>query len=406
MTIKKSLTALFVLTSVFSIGACSDDEDGSSDGGSASGDLASEVVAQYSKIVAANYADSIETAQALADAAETLKESPTEANLEAARDAWKASREPYQETEVFRFYDGPIDNEATGPEGLLNAWPLDEQAIDYVNVQGTVEATGIVNGTEDITLANILAKNDQDGTEADVTVGYHAVEFLLWGQDRPGNDTAGQRPATDYDDEANAERRADYLVVATQAIVSDLQGVADEWKTDGAYRTEFEAADTDESLLKIITGMYGLAFTETGGERLEDALASGNQEQEHSCFSDNTNRDMIQNAVGIQNVWKGSYKTEAGETLSGKGIKDIVEEYDADLAKKLDGLIQDSVDAANDLDFPFDNASAFGPDGADAEEGEDTEGREKIIALVNALQAVGTELAKVITGLELGDVPE
>jgi putative iron-regulated protein len=370
------------------MGACSDDEDA---------DLASEVVAQYSEIVAANYADSIETAQALADAAEALKEDPTEKNLEAARDAWKASREPYQETEVFRFYNGPIDNEETGPEGLLNAWPLDEQAIDYVNVQGVVDnSTGIVNGTEDITLANILAKNDQDGTEADVTVGYHAVEFLLWGQDRPGNDTAGQRPASDYDDAANAERRADYLVVATKAIVSDLQGVADEWKTDGAYRTDFEAADTDESLLKIITGMYGLAALETGGERLQDALESGNQEQEHSCFSDNTHRDMIQNAVGIQNVWDGSYETEDGETISGKGIKDIVADYDADLAEKLDGLIEDSVKAANDLDVPFDNASAL--DNAD--------GREKIEDLVVALQAVGTELAKVITGLELGEVPE
>jgi putative iron-regulated protein len=381
---------------VFAISACSDDEEDSSDGGSASGDLSSQVITQYSKIVAANYADSIETAQALADAAQALADDPTDENLEAAQDAWKASREPYQETEVFRFYDGPIDNEETGPEGLLNAWPLDEEAIDYVNVRGTVEATGIVNGTVEINLENILAKNDQDGTEADVTVGYHAVEFLLWGQDRPGNDTAGQRPASDYDDADNADRRGDYLVVAANAIVSDLQGVADEWATDGDYRKAFEAADSDESLLKIITGMYGLAALETGGERLQDALETGNQEQEHSCFSDNTHRDMIQNAVGIQNVWDGSYETEDGETISGKGIKDIVADYDADLAEKLDGLIEDSVKAANDLDVPFDNASAL--DNAD--------GREKIEDLVVALQAVGTELAKVITGLDLGDVPE
>jgi putative iron-regulated protein len=381
---------------VFAISACSDDEEDSSDGGSASGDLSSQVITQYSKIVAANYADSIETAQALADAAQALADDPTDENLEAAQDAWKASREPYQETEVFRFYDGPIDNEETGPEGLLNAWPLDEEAIDYVNVRGTVEATGIVNGTVEINLENILAKNDQDGTEADVTVGYHAVEFLLWGQDRPGNDTAGQRPASDYDDADNADRRGDYLVVAANAIVSDLQGVADEWATDGDYRKAFEAADSYESLLKIITGMYGLAALETGGERLQDALETGNQEQEHSCFSDNTHRDMIQNAVGIQNVWDGSYETEDGETISGKGIKDIVADYDADLAEKLDGLIEDSVKAANDLDVPFDNASAL--DNAD--------GREKIEDLVVALQAVGTELAKVITGLDLGDVPE
>ncbi len=393
MTLKKSLTALFVLSSVFAIGACSDDEDGAS----GSNDLNQEVVSQYSKIVAANYADSIETAEALADAAQALVDEPSADTLEAAQEAWKASREPYQETEVFRLYDGPIDNEETGPEGLLNAWPLDEQAIDYVrNDKGVVVAGGIVNGSEEINLENILAKNDQDGSEADVTVGYHAVEFLLWGQDRAGNDTAGQRPAGDYDDAENAIRRGEYLVVAADAIVSDLNGVAAEWAKDGAYRKAFEAAEPEESLLKIIVGMYGLAALEAGGERLQDALETGNQEQEHSCFSDNTHRDMIQNAVGIQNVWNGSYKTEAGETLSGKGIKDIVEDYDAELAAKIDALIEDSVTAAEELPVPFDNGSAL----------DNTEGRKKIEDLVEALQDVGKELAGVITDLDLGEVPE
>ena len=47
----------------------------------------------------------------------------------------------YSPTEVFRFYGGPIDDD-NGPEGLLNAWPLDEVFIDYV--LGNPDA-GIIN---------------------------------------------------------------------------------------------------------------------------------------------------------------------------------------------------------------------------------------------------------------------
>ena len=67
-----------------------------------------------------------------------------------------------------------------GPEGRLNSWLLDEAYIDYV--KGNAQA-GLINNFEfPLTEEALLAKNQEDD-EADVSTGYHAIEFLLWGQD-------------------------------------------------------------------------------------------------------------------------------------------------------------------------------------------------------------------------------
>ena len=120
---------------------------------------------------------------------------PTE-NLDAAKEAWLTARDEYGPTEAFRFYGGPIDNEETGVEGLVNAWPLDEAYIDYVD--GDPEA-GIVNNPDEhptIDADALVAANEQGG-EANVSTGWHAIEFLLWGQDLSA-DGPGARPVEDY----------------------------------------------------------------------------------------------------------------------------------------------------------------------------------------------------------------
>ena len=107
--------------------------------GSDSDDTASSesrLLETHANIAYAVYTDSVNTAKDLQTALATFKASPTAANLEAAKKAWLVSREPYGQSEAFRFQDGPIDNETDGPEGDLNAWPLGEALIDYVNPTG------------------------------------------------------------------------------------------------------------------------------------------------------------------------------------------------------------------------------------------------------------------------------
>ncbi len=335
-------------------------------------------LSNYAEIVHASYVDSLTSAEDLEAKINTFVTTPTEANLTAAKDAWLDSREPYLQTEVYRFYDGPIDD-SDGPEGALNAWPMDESYVDYTTDDAN---SGIVNDdTKDLAKANLATLNDEV-VEENVATGYHAIEFLLWGQDLDA-DGPGARPATDYatDDTstaANPERRGTYLKNVTDLMTDDLESLVTEW-APGAdnYRKSFLAEEPKEGLRRVLTGMIILSGFETGGERLQAALDSGDQEDEHSCFSDNTHRDMIQDIQGIQNVYLGTYTKLDGTKVNGTGIKDVVAARDAELAGKIEAQIAESLQLANALNTPFDKEIALGND----------DGRARVAALITSLRA-------------------
>lgn len=338
-----SLISLFALFAI----ACGEDEPASS----GVPRNAADAVSTYAEIVHASYVDSLATARALDAAATALADAPSAARLTSAQDAWRASREPYLQTEVYRFYGGPIDDEERGPEGLLNAWPLDEGHIDYV--EGEPNA-GIINDpARPISAASLLAANLNPG-ETDVATGYHAIEFLLWGQDL--NDAGpGQRPFTDYArdgsaTQANQDRRAAYLTTSSEMMLDHLADLVDAWAPgSGNYRSTFEALPPEEALSRILSGMIILSGFELAQERLSAALDAQDQEEEHSCFSDNTHRDMVQDVQGIQNVWLGTYGS-----VSGTGVYDVIAEGDAGLADDITEQIAESLDRAGALQAPFD----------------------------------------------------
>lgn len=367
-----ALPALLVLSCSSAL-SCSSDSNNNNNNGTGVEPPTAEAVATYAKIVEASYADSHQTAVLLNTAIEAFLAAPDEAKLQAAKQAWLDSREPYLQTEVYRFYDGPIDNPDDGPEGLINAWPLDENYIDY-----TVDepGAGIVNNTPaaEIT-ASLLEDANEVGGDANISTGYHAIEFLLWGQDL-SETGPGERPATDYTTEPNAEARSKYLTVVTELLVDHLKGLHTAWAPTASYRTDFEA-NPDASLRKILTGMLVLSGFETGGERLQAALDTGEQEEEHSCFSDNTHRDMIQDVQGVQNVYLGKYTRVDGSVVQGTSVKEVIAAKDAELAQKLEDQIAESLSLANAMHVPFDREIAPG----------NTEGNARVAALVTSLRA-------------------
>jgi putative iron-regulated protein len=377
--------------------ACSDDDDAATLPASAGA-----VIEQYAEIVHASYSDSLSTAQALDSAIASFVAAPSAAGLDAARDAWKAAREPYLQTEVYRFYDGPIDNPDDGPEGLLNAWPLDENYIDYV-VGG--EDEGMVNDPDMPIDKDAIIDANEGTDEKSISTGYHAIEFLLWGQDTDPNGP-GDRPYTDYvvganGTAANQDRRGQYLTTASELLVEHLQTLVDAWApgSQGNYRASFVADAPATSLAKIMSGLIILSGFETGGERLQAALDAGDQEEEHSCFSDNTHRDMVQDVQGMQNVWLGSYDPVDGPSVSGPGVRDVIAAGDAGLAQRITDRIATSLDLAEALQPPFDREIAPG----------NTAGNARVQALAESLfteQRQVLEQAFQLYGLERIPDPE
>ncbi|MEY2873734.1 MAG: hypothetical protein RLZZ373_1105, partial [Pseudomonadota bacterium] len=196
------------------------------------------VVQHHAALVHAAYSDTLAAAQALQVAIATFTAAPSTEGLDAARKAWLAAREFYDQTDAFRFYGGPIDDDK-GPEGRINAWPIDESYIDAV--QGKPKAGLVNNPKVQITKAN-LAKANERGGEENISTGWHAVEFLLWGQDR-STTGPGDRPFEDYLDgkAPNADRRRQYLTVVTALLLDDLAGLVRAWAPgERNYRSRFE----------------------------------------------------------------------------------------------------------------------------------------------------------------------
>ena len=316
---------------------------------------AKAVLTTYSNIALAGYEDSLKTAKALNAAVKKLIASPSQKTLDAARAAWRASRPPYLQTEAFRFGNAIVDDW----EGRVNAWPLDEGLIDYVDASYGKESDKnplytanviantslIINGkpvdTSKITpqlLSEVL--HEAGKIEANVATGYHAIEFLLWGQDINGTGPgAGNRPYTDYDQKnctgGHCDRRAQYLAVASDLLVSDLQEMVGNWRKDGAARKNLLDGDPNAGLAAILKGMGSMSYGEVAGQRMKLGLLLHDPEEEHDCFSDNTHISHLNDAIGIRNVYLGRYKRIDGSLVKGAAISELVAAEDPALDREL-----------------------------------------------------------------------
>ncbi|MEN2402641.1 imelysin family protein [Flavobacterium sp. MC2016-06] len=321
-----------------------------------------EVIANYADIVYANYKKAYDDAVLLETAITTFTATPTDANFTAAKTAWKNSRESYGTTEAFRFANGPIDGDDNGPEGLINSWPLDENFIDYVD--GDANA-GIINNTTAFpTLSKqiLIDENGLDEDEKNISVGYHAIEFLLWGQDltAPSAKLPGQRPYTDYlktgGTASNQGRRADYLKMCADLLTDNLDYLVQQWKVGGVYRTKFLAMPESEALQNMYLGIVTLVTTELPIERMNTAVENANQEDEHSCFSDNTHRDIALNLQGVIDVYQGKYGS-----IDGPSLEDLVKQADAATFTDTETAMTASTTKVAAILIPFDLAISGGP---------------------------------------------
>jgi len=319
-------------------------------GAAAEAETPAAVVSAYADIALAAYGDSLETAKALDAAVDGLIAKPTAATLLAARAAWIAAREPYQQTEAFRFGNAIVDDW----EGRVNAWPLDEGLIDYVDASYGAESPENALYTVNVVANPMLKVNgkavdaskitpallaetlhEAEAVEANVATGYHAIEFLLWGQDLNGTGAgAGARPATDFDP-ANCtggacERRAAYLKAAATLLVADLEEMVANWTADGAARKAL-AADPNAGVAAILTGLGSLSYGELAGERMKLGLLLHDPEEEHDCFADNTHNSHYFDQLGIQNVYTGRFKRVDGSLVSGASVSDLVRAADPTL---------------------------------------------------------------------------
>jgi len=380
---------------------------------------AAKILDNYANIALAGYEDSLTTARTLDAAVDALIATPSEATLKAAREAWLAARTPYQQTEAYRFGNAIVDEW----EGRVNAWPLDEGLIDYVDASYGTESdanslyTANVIANSEITVGGdkidastitpevIQSLQEAGGIEANVATGYHAIEFLLWGQDLHGTEAgAGERPYTDFDTAnctgGNCDRRAAYLKAASDLLVADLEEMVANWQADGAARKALAEGGETAGLTAILTGLGSLSYGELAGERMKLGLMLHDPEEEHDCFSDNTYNSHFNDVKGINNVYFGVYERVDGSKVEGDSLAALVREKDAALAEEMEAKLAATLAAAEAM-----KARAEGGEAYDQMIGEGNDaGNAAVQAVIDGLVDQTRTLERVIAALDLGGV--
>lgn len=389
------------------------------------------VVKTYADVALAEYQDALATAQALQKSVSALVSQPSPQTLAAARSAWLKARVPYQQTEAYRFGNAIVDDW----EGSVNAWPLDEGLIDYVDASyGTESDTNayyavnvIANpalkvGGKQVDASEITAEllrdglHEADGHEANVAIGYHAIEFLLWGQDLNGTGPApagrtgtpqerhaGNRPHTDFDPanctNGHCERRSQYLTAVTDMLVADLEDMVGEWQADGAARQAVQE-DPKAGLIAMLTGLGSLSYGELAGERIKLGLMLHDPEEEHDCFSDNTHNSHFYNQVGMMNVYLGRYERVDGSQVKGASLSELVKSRDPKLDDEVRGKLNDTLKAMQAMKDRAENVETYDQMIAQG----NAEGNAVVQAVIDGLVAQTRSIERVIAALELGSI--
>lgn len=375
-----------------------------------------DIVQNYGNLAEAVYSDALAKARDLDKAVDDLLAEPTAEKLSAARDAWKAARIPYMQTEGYRFGNRIVDDW----EGAVNSWPLDEGLIDYVDSDSygeekaenplytaniiankTIRLGPKILDTSKITKEVIGKLNGAMHVEENVGTGYHAIEFLLWGQDLHGTGPgAGERPATDYDLKActggNCDRRRDYLKAATALLSDDLEEMVGNWKADGAARKALQSQGDNAQLSTILTGIGSLSYGELAGERMKLGVLLHDPEEEHDCFSDNTHNSHYYDQIGMMAIWNGTY--EGSKTIKGASLAELARAKASDAAKRVDDALAHTLvklkaikDKADSGEMAYDQMLAAGNEA----------GNKMILDGVDALVAQARAIEGVVAALHL-----
>ncbi len=380
---------------------------------------AAQVLKHYAALAQAKYEDSLSTAKVLDAAIDALIDNPGEETLKAARAAWVKARVPYQQSEVYRFGNPIVD----AWEGKVNAWPLDEGLIDYVDA-----AYGTESDENALYVANVIANpqikiggkevdaseitpeflaetlHEAGEIEANVATGYHAIEFLLWGQDLNGTGAgAGNRPYTDYDlkncTNGHCDRRAAYLKAASTLLVSDLQDMVAAWQPDGEA-TKAVKTDPKAGITAILTGMGSLSYGELAGERMKLGVLLHDPEEEHDCFSDNTHNSHLNDAIGIASAYTGEYARVDGTKMTGPSLSELVAAKDPALDAEMKAKLETTLAAMNAMAKRAETVEAY-----DQMIGEgNAEGNATIQSAIDGLIDQTKTIERVIASLDLGAI--
>lgn len=315
---------LFIAAIALSVSSCKKDSDD---------DVTTPVAADYktnlteisNDVITQTYLDLANKVNVMVAAMNTLQANQTIQNLDAARQAWRDSRRPWEQSEGFLF--GPVDVQGIDP--AIDSWPVNQ-----------VDLQAVLNSSDALTQAYVDAL---DGT----LKGFHTVEYLLWG----GN---GNKQFSDF-----TSREFEYLLACSQSMKGSTDQLYDNWNTSSInYGANLINAGTSTSiyvsqksaLQELVNGLIGIA-DEVANGKINDPYSQQDVTLEESRFSANSKADFADNITSIRNVYLG--------TLSGSssnGISAIIAAKNSALDTRVKQEIEDAILAIQNIPGTFTTA--------------------------------------------------
>ncbi|MCG8414936.1 MAG: hypothetical protein MI746_12020 [Pseudomonadales bacterium] len=249
---------------------------------------------------------------------ESFLSSPSESTLVSARTSWIAANSQYELTSAHRYFADAVLPEDLSLEFFqvqyqINHWPILPGYLDYVDGYPN---SGIVN---DMTVSLDSANLRQQHGAFDInetSIGFHVIEFLLWGENLGGDDP---RPYTDFlpQTELSAQQRSDgmevsqlsnnrrrlYLQTSAQVLRDDFQTFMSLWaEGSSALRTELAAESGTGLLLNVLDGLTGLLTEELLVRSLYPMLNGDFNESLPSAFSKSSQNAVSSHLTSLETL--------------------------------------------------------------------------------------------------------
>lgn len=283
-------------------------------------------MANYADMAWESHFDAGADADALAQSVVDFTANPDAQSFNFIQVQWGVARESWGFMEGFNIPDGPLQES----HRYINASNLDRSYIDFVSNDLSAGLVNDVDGYPSLTKMLLVDLHQIEGNDK-VTTGFHAIEFLLWGEDYDA-ESDGKRDWRNFLDNGegtaqNQDRRLAYLTFATELLVEDIKGARNEWREDeGEYRSQFLAMEQNEQVRLVLTGMYRLG-QDMENRRLELPLMQMDIHADDSTFSDLSNDDLYYGANALQGIYLGRYDEDLIDDQTpedGPGLHELV----------------------------------------------------------------------------------
>jgi len=285
-----------------------------------------EVIQGYvDNVMVPKYDLHAQNASALSVAVDAFIAEPTQVRLEAAQEAWRAARAPWELSETSLF--GPVD--VHGYDPALDSWPLN--LVDLNTVLGE---------------SGELSQADFEALDMSLK-GFHAVELLLFGPD-------GTRDVTSL-----SARELSYLSLAAKDIAKVAGLLSTSWTGgDAPYATVFRTAGEQgnttypsrfSAAQEITTGMAGI-LDEVANGKIADPYNERDQTLVESPFSFNSKLDFANNVRGAKTAYLGDFELAQKD---GRGLSDWVAERDSALDTRIQAEFDTAIAAIEAIPAPF-----------------------------------------------------